>query len=100
LYAVHVDRKTGKRRWCYLGPEEEYVHGVISHESYTGDLRGFGTDFTELWSRNVQYLENLLKSFTTCKYREYVYRALEIINMYIPKIRENLEKLAKEEEQK
>jgi hypothetical protein len=88
IIAVHVDKKTEKRKKCYLGPEEGYVLGNITHKEL-GGLEGL----EDVWNRNKSYLGNLLESFTKCQNPKIVREVIEIIKSSLPKLEAHLHTL-------
>jgi len=67
LYAVHVLKlKKGKKkkRLCYLGPEEEYNHGSLFHESIGLKLEGGAKENKE---KAISYLFSILEYLKSVK---------------------------------
>jgi len=80
LYAVHVDPDSGRRRKCYLGPVDGYVHARTTHPMLS--LRGFAQDVELDWDRRVDYVVELLESFQNCHDDDVLGRLLENLRAY------------------
>jgi hypothetical protein len=89
IVAVHVDRDTGKRKKCYLGPEEGYSLAVITHVEHLGGLEGL----VDVWDRNKYYLENLLESFSKCQDPKVLKEVISIIKSSLSKLEAHLKTL-------
>jgi hypothetical protein len=89
VVAVHYDPDSKRRRKCYLGPEDGYSVGVVTHLEHTGGLEGL----IDVWDRNKYYLENLLESFTRCQDPKVLKEVINIIKSSLSKLETHLKTL-------